>query len=163
VCVCVCAEVLKWCHDIVCVCVQCYSERGIWMVGLISASVSTLLVLLMCMHFILRVRAAAHQQRQPSVVRFGTTPPVGASAVQAREIMARFLETFPTFKYDVSALCGIQDGSALYAFYRGQTHTTKYNMSTYILSQIFSTSLTNKYGTTHDSCRMSYCLGLVVP
>jgi hypothetical protein len=37
---------------------QCYSEQGIWMVGLISASVSTLLVLMMCMHFILRLRAA---------------------------------------------------------------------------------------------------------
>lgn len=37
---------------------QCYTEQGIWMVGLIAASVSTLLVLLMCMHFILRLRAA---------------------------------------------------------------------------------------------------------
>jgi len=72
------------------------------MVGLIAASVSTLLVLLMCLHFILRLRSAANQRRQPPVVRFGTAPPVGASAPEAREIMARFLETFPTFKYDAS-------------------------------------------------------------
>ena len=149
---------------------QCGSAQNIWMVGLVSASVSILLVLLMCMHCILRVRAAnRNAQRQP-VVRFGSSPPVGSSAnqvmhvkthtfspcnricslprrallvcalamscslplpprllqararvdqceggvlpchmshVQAREIMARFLETFPTFKYEVSfgALC----------------------------------------------------------
>jgi len=61
---------------------QCYQEQGIWMVGLISASVSTLLVLLMCLHFILRVRAAAHQQQRPAIVAFGSSPPVGSSADQ---------------------------------------------------------------------------------
>jgi hypothetical protein len=72
---------------------QCENAQNIWMVGLVSASVSILLVLLMCMHFILRVRAAnRNAQRQP-VVRFGSSPPVGSSANQVMHVKTHTLSS----------------------------------------------------------------------
>ena len=58
---------------------QCHSEQSIWMVGIISASVSILLVLLMCLHFILRVRAAARNRQRPQLVAFGAAPAAGTT------------------------------------------------------------------------------------
>ena len=59
---------------------QCGGDQNVWLVGVICAAVSTTLVLLMCLHFILRVRAMArlNQLRQP-VMPFGSSQPVGAS------------------------------------------------------------------------------------
>ena len=78
---------------------RCSSDGSIWMIGLVSASVSTMLVLLMCMHFILRMRAANRLPPAP-ILPFGSAPQGAENVDQARQIMTRFLETFPTFKYD---------------------------------------------------------------
>ena len=49
--------------------------------------------------------------QRPPIVQFGAAPAGASSADQAREIMARFLETFPTFKYDSTKGKDRQGGS----------------------------------------------------
>mmetsp|Transcript_14699 Transcript_14699/g.30428 ORF Transcript_14699/g.30428 Transcript_14699/m.30428 type:complete len:236 (+) Transcript_14699:2-709(+) len=81
---------------------RCTQQTGIWLVGLVCASVSTLLVGLMCCYFVLRVRAAQRSQ-QAGLERFGAQPP-GVPPNRAQELTERFLATFPTFKFSVAKM-----------------------------------------------------------
>ncbi|EKX42495.1 hypothetical protein GUITHDRAFT_141168 [Guillardia theta CCMP2712] len=78
----------------------CQQSNNIWLVGIICASTSTALIVILCIHFILRIRAAANRRPRTMIFQYGDQ----SGGVTAREQVQRFLDTFPTFKFDENKL-----------------------------------------------------------
>mmetsp|Transcript_43337 Transcript_43337/g.137023 ORF Transcript_43337/g.137023 Transcript_43337/m.137023 type:complete len:280 (+) Transcript_43337:214-1053(+) len=79
---------------------NCPQNNNIWLVGIICAAISTFLIVILCIHFILRIRAASNRRPRLMFFQYGDQ----SGGLVAREQVQRFLDTFPTFKFDENKL-----------------------------------------------------------
>lgn len=85
---------------------DCNEDVSLWVIGLVCACTSSLLVGGMCCYFMVRVRIAAREAQAANAqsIRFGAgaVPAGGAEQApgeNAHDLVQRFLVTFPTFKF----------------------------------------------------------------